>query len=471
MSTTETLPVLNHGMTVEEITSLTKQHNYGTWRYQKAWNPQLMVDAKDCHFIDGNGKKYLDFSSQLMCVNLGHKNPAVIEAIKQQAEELPYAMPGYATATRAELSKLLLEVLPEGLSKFFFTTSGTEANEAAFKIARMYTGKSKIIARYRSYHGSTTGSIAATGDPRRWAMEPGGKGPGIVFGPEVNCYRCPIKHTYPTCGIACADYLEHMIRNESDVAAIVFEPIVGTNGILVPPDEYFPKLRKICDEYGVLMIADEVMTGWGRTGKWFAMDNWGVKPDILVTAKGITSAYVPLGLCATTQKIADFFVDHFFSHGHTYEAHPMTLAPAVATIHEMQRLNLVDRAAELAPYVESKLKALKEKHPSIGDIRGKGLFWAVDLVKNRETKEPFNTYAQKIDGKTSLLVDQIAAKMFADGVSIQAWVSHFVIAPPLIVTKEELDFGIDTLDKYLSIADEQCTTISAQDLTSITSDS
>jgi len=471
MSTTETLPTLNHGMTVEEITELTRKHNYGTWRYQKAWNPQLMVDAKDCHFIDGNGKKYLDFSSQLMCVNLGHKNSAVIEAIKQQAEELPYAMPGYATATRAELSKLLLEVLPEGLSKFFFTTSGTEANEAAFKIARMYTGKSKIIARYRSYHGSTTGSIAATGDPRRWAMEPGGKGPGIVFGPEVNCYRCPIKHTYPGCGIACADYLEHMIRNESDVAAIVFEPIVGTNGVLVPPDEYFPKLRKICDEYGVLMIADEVMTGWGRTGKWFAMDHWGVKPDILVTAKGITSAYVPLGLCATTQKIADFFIDHFFSHGHTYEAHPMTLAPAVATIHEMQRLNLVDRAAELAPYVEAKLKALKEKHPSIGDIRGKGLFWAVDLVKDRETKEPFNTYAQKIDGKTSLLVDQIAAKMFADGVSIQAWVSHFVIAPPLIVTKEDLDFGIDTLDKYLYLADEKCTTVATQDLTSITSDS
>jgi taurine--2-oxoglutarate transaminase len=454
MSTTEAPAANLHNMTPAEITELTKQHNYGTWRYQRAWNPNVMVDAQDCHFFDGNGKKYLDFSSQLMCVNLGHKNPAVIEAIAQQARELPYAMPGYATATRAELSKLLLEVLPEGLSKFFFTTSGTEANEAAFKIARMYTGKSKIIARYRSYHGSTTGSIAATGDPRRWAMEPGGKGPGIVFGPEVNCYKCPIKHTYPSCGIACADYIEHMIRNESDVAAVIVEPIVGTNGVLVPPDEYFPKLRKICDEYGVLLIADEVMTGWGRTGKWFALDNWGVKPDILVTAKGITSAYVPLGLCATTQKIADYFIDHFFAHGHTYEAHPMTLAPAVATIHEMQRLDLVNRAAELAPYVESKLKALKEKHPSVGDVRGKGLFWAVDLVKNRETKEPFNTYADKVAGNATL-VDQIAAKMLADGVSIQAWVSHFVIAPPLIVTKEELDFGIATLDKHLSMADEK----------------
>ena len=470
MSPTETLPQTNHGLTNEEIVELTRKHNYGTWRFQKAWNPIQIADAEDCTIIDANGKRYLDFSSQLMCVNLGHKNPAVIESIAQQARELPYAMPGYATATRAELSKLLLEVLPEGLSKFFFTTSGTEANEAAFKIARMYTGKSKIIARYRSYHGSTTGSIAATGDPRRWAMEPGGKGPGIVFGPEVNCYRCPIKHTYPQCGIACADYLEHMIRNESDVAAIICEPIVGTNGVLVPPDEYFPKLRKICDEYGVLMIADEVMTGWGRTGKWFAVDHWGVKPDILVTAKGITSAYVPLGLCATTQKIADFFIDHYFAHGHTYEAHPMTLAPAVATIHEMQRLNLVERAAELAPYVEAKLNALKEKHPSVGDVRGKGLFWAVDLVKNRDTKEPFNTYVDKVAG-TPLLVDQIAAKMFADGVTIQAWVSHFVIAPPLIVTKEEIDFGISVLDKHLSMADEKCSSPSAQELTSITSDS
>ena len=455
MSPTETLPQTSHGLTSEEIVDLTRRLNYGTWRFQKSWNPVHMADAQGCYMIDGNGKRYLDFSSQLMCVNLGHKNPAVIESIAQQARELPYAMPGYATATRAELSKLLLDVLPEGLSKFFFTTSGTEANEAAFKIARMYTGKSKIIARYRSYHGSTTGSIAATGDPRRWAMEPGGKGPGVIFGPEVNCYRCPIKHTYPQCGIACADYIEHMIRNESDVAAVLLEPIVGTNGVLVPPDEYFPKLRKICDETGVLMIADEVMTGWGRTGKWFAVDHWGVKPDILVTAKGITSAYVPLGLCATTQKIGDFFIDHYFAHGHTYEAHPMTLAPAVATIHEMQRLNLIDRAAELAPYVEAKLQALKAKHRSVGEVRGKGLFWAVDLVKNRETKEPFNTYVDKVSG-APLLVDQIAGKMFADGVTIQAWVSHFVIAPPLIVTKEEIDRGIDTLDKHLSLADEKC---------------
>ncbi len=445
--------IASEGLTSEEVVRITKDTNYGTWRFQKGWNPMHIVDAEGCYITDANGKKYLDFSSQLMCMNLGHKNQAVIDSIKQQAQDLAYAMPGYATTARAELSKLLLEVLPKGLNKFFFTTSGTDANEAAFKIARMYTGKTKVIARYRSYHGSTAGAIAATGDPRRWAMEPRGKGPGIIFGPEVHCYKCPIKHTYPECGIACVDYLEHMIRNESDVAAVLVEPIVGTNGVLVPPEEYMPKLRKVCDETGVLMIADEVMSGWGRAGEWFAMNLWGVTPDILTTAKGITSAYVPLGLCATSEKIGDFFQDHYFAHGHTYEAHPMTLGPAVATINEMKRLKLVERAKELEPFVAEKLQALKAKHKSVGDVRGKGLFWAVDLVKNQATKEPFNTYTDKVSGKP-LLVDQIAAKTLADGVILQAWVSHFVIAPPLIVEKEEIERGIATLDKWLHLADE-----------------
>jgi len=439
-------------LTTEEVTSLTRRLNYGTWRIQKTWKPLHVVDAEGCYFTDAAGKRYLDFSSQLMCVNLGHKNPRVIESIAEQARDIPYMAPGYATTSRARLSQKLLEVLPEGLEKFFFTTSGTEANEAAFKIARMYTGKTKIISRYRSYHGSTMASIAATGDPRRWAMEPGGKGQGFIFAPETNCYKCPIKHTYPSCNVACADYIEHMIRNESDVAAVIVEPVVGTNGVLVPPKEYLPRLKSICEAYGVLLIADEVMAGWGRTGKWFSVDHWGVKPDILVTAKGITSAYVPLGLCATTTKIADYFEEHYFAHGHTYEAHPMTLGPAVATIEEMQRLNLVERSASLEPYVRTKLEALKDKHPSIGDVRGVGLFWAVELVKNRETKEPFNTMSDKVEGKP-LVVDQIAAKMMARGVAQQAWVSHFVIAPPLIVTEAELDEGIDALDDALSIAD------------------
>jgi taurine---2-oxoglutarate transaminase len=443
---------MSDSLTSAQVVESTKKLNFGTWRFQKSWNPLHVVDAEGCYFIDAAGKRYLDFSSQLMCVNLGHKNPAVIRAIEEQARSLPYIAPSYASDARAQLSNLLLDVLPKGLEKFFFTTSGTDANEAAFKIARMYTGKTKIIARYRSYHGSTTASIAATGDPRRWAMEPAGKAQGFIFAPEVNCYNCPIKHTYPSCGVACADYVEHMIANESDVAAIVVEPVTGTNGVLIPPAEYFPKLRKICDANDVLLIADEVMTGWGRTGEWFAMNHWNVQPDILVTAKGITSAYVPLGLCATTSKIAAHFDDHYFAHGHTYEAHPMTLAPAVATIHEMQRLGLIERANKIGAYLGESLKALSARHPSIGDVRGIGLFWAVELVRDKQTKQLCNTMRDKIEGKP-LVVDQVAADAMKRGVALQAWVSHFVIAPPLIIEESEVDAGVAALDAALSIAD------------------
>ena len=449
---TETASTSRSALSSQEIVDLTKHLNYGTWRFQKSWNPMHIADAEGCYFTDGGGRRYLDLSSQLMCVNLGHKNPAVIAAIAEQAQQLAYALPAYATEARAELSRLLLEVLPQGLTKFFFTTSGTEANEAAFKIARMVTGKNKILSRYRSYHGSTTGSIGATGGLRRWAMEPAGKGYGFVFAPEVNCYKCPIKHTYPECGIACVEYLEHMIRNESDVAAVIVEPVVGTNGVLVPPPEYMPMLREICNRTGALLIADEVMTGWGRTGEWFAVDHWGVKPDILVTAKGITSAYVPLGLCATTGEIAAYFDDHYFSHGHTYEAHPLTLKPAVATIHEMQRLGLVERAGRMGAYLEPKLRRLQAKHPAVGDVRGLGLFWALDLVKDRATKEPFNTMCDKVEGK-STVVDRVAAEMLKRGVSIQAWVSHLIVAPPLIVEESDLDLAVEALDAALGVAD------------------
>ncbi|MBT9329886.1 aspartate aminotransferase family protein [Paracidobacterium acidisoli] len=443
----------NPALSTQEVVDLTRRLNYGTWRYQRDWNPLHIADAEGCYIIDGNGKRYLDLSAQLMCVNLGHKNPVVVESIAEQARRLPYIAPGHTTEVRAQLSRMLLDVMPEGLTKFFFATSGTEANEAAFKIARLSTGKSKIISRYRSYHGATMASMGATGDPRRWPAEPSVKGQGFLFAPEVNCYKCPIKHTYPQCGIACADYLEHMIENESDVAAVIVEPVVGTNGVLVPPAEYLPKLLEICRRHNVLLIADEVMSGWGRTGSWFAVDNWGVKPDILVTAKGITSAYVPLGVCATTAKVAAHFDDHLFAHGHTYEAHPITLYPAIATIQEMQRLDLVNRARSMGEYLGPKLRALKDRHPSIGEVRGLGLFWAVELVKDHVSKAPLNTRQEKMDGKP-LVVDRVAADMMKRGVSVVAWISHFVIAPPLIVEKADLDFAVEVLDASLSIADE-----------------
>lgn len=445
---------MNPPLSSQEVSDITAKYTYGTWRFQKGWKPLHIVDAEGCFFVDAGGKKYLDFSSQLMCVTLGHKNQAVIKAIQDQAAQLAYVAPGFATTVRAELSKLLLDVLPAGLEKFFFTTSGTEANEAAFKIARMVTGKTKIISRYRSYHGSTMGSIAATGDPRRWAMEPAGKIPGVIFAPEVNCYHCPLQHRYPECHIACVEYIDHMIQNEGDVAAVIIEPVVGTNGVLVPPNEYLPRLRRICDAHNVLLIADEVMSGWGRTGEWFAVNHWDVKPDILVTAKGITNASIPLGLCATTTKVASYFDDHFFSHGHTYEAHPLTLAPAIAAINELKRMNLVDRSSKMGEYLGKKLADLKPKHPSIGDVRGLGLFWAVDLVRNQNTRQPFNTMADKVSSK-QLLVDRVAAQMMKNGVFVQPWLSHFVIAPPLIITQDEIDLGVQALDEALKIADQE----------------
>jgi taurine---2-oxoglutarate transaminase len=436
----------------DPVVNTTSQNTYGTWRYQKGWKPLHVVDAEGCYFTDVDGKSYLDFSSQLMCSNLGHKNQAVIEAICEQARKLPYIAPSFTCDARADLTKLLLEVFPAGLEKFFFTTSGTEATEAAIKIARLYTGKYKIISRYKSYHGSTGGSIAATGDFRRIPIEPAGKIDGVIFAPDMDQYRSPFGFEFADRAEASANYIEHMIRNEGNVAAIIVEPVVGTNGVLVPPKEYLPRLREIASKHEVLLIADEVMSGWGRTGEWFAVNHWKVKPDILNTAKGVTAAYVPLGLTATTGEIADYFESHYFAHGHTYEAHPMTLAPAIAAINEYRRLDLINAARKQGEYLGTKLREMKEKHVSVGDVRGLGLFWGVELVKNRETKERFFEPEEKLAGKPSPL-DKIAAEMMKNGVFVQSWLSHFIVAPPLIVTREEIDEGVRAFDEALRIAD------------------
>ena len=435
-----------------DVSAITSKYTYGTWRYQRGWKPLHVTKAEGVYFWDKAGKRYLDLSSQLICSNLGHQNQAVVDAIVKQAKELAFISPAYACDVRADLAEKLLPIMPKGIDKFFYATSGTEANEAAIKIARMYTGKNKIIARYTSYHGATAASVAATGDFRRWFAEPSGVVPWVLHGPEVNCYRCPIGRTYPECNTACADYLSYMIDRENDVAAVIVEPIVGTNGVLVPPKEYLPKLAKLCKDRGVLLIADEVMTGWGRTGKWFAVEHWGVEPDILVTAKGITNAMSPLGVCATTRAIADHFEDHFFAHGHTYEAHPLTLAPALAAIDEYRRLNLLEASRVQGEKMGAKLRGLMAKHPSIGDVRGLGLFWAVELVQNRGTKEPFNTPKDKIDRKVTV-VDEVCADLQKRGVIALGWISHLVIAPPLIITDEQIDEAIDALDAALTIAD------------------
>jgi taurine--2-oxoglutarate transaminase len=428
--------------------------NYVTWRRQGGWDPLLVTKAEGTRFWDSDGREYLDFCSQVMAVNLGHGNRAVVDAIAEQARTLPYAGPGFATEARARATEALNGVLPAGLRRYFFGTSGTEANEAALKIARLVTGRTKVVSRYRSYHGSTAGSISVTGDFRRRAVEHVQKVPGTVFAPDCYCYRCPLGLTYPDCGVACAEYVDEQLSNEGDVAAMILEPVVGTNGILPPVPEYLPRIRAITRAHDVLLIADEVMSGWGRTGEWFAVDRWRVVPDILTTAKGITSAYAPLGLAATTAEIHDAFRERYFPHGHTYEAHPLTLAPAAAAIAEYRRLGLIEKSRRDGEYLLTRLRELVDRHPSVGDVRGMGLFAAVELVRDRATREPFATPEDKMAGRP-LVTEAIARRTMESGVYVFPWVSHLVLAPPLIVTREEIDRAVEVLDAALSIADRE----------------
>ena len=438
----------------EEVKRIVRETNYVTWRRQGGWDPLVITRAEGSRFWDSAGREYLDFSSQLMATNLGHSNARVAEAIADQARRLAYAAPGFATEARAQASAALLEVLPRTLDRFFFSTSGTEANEAALKIARVVTGRTKVVSRHRSYHGSTAASISVTGDFRRRPVESLDRVPGTVFAPDCYCYRCPFGLTYPSCGVACAEYVDYQLDREGEVAAMIVEPVVGTNGVIVPVPEYLPRIREITRAHDVLLIADEVMSGWGRIGEWFAVDHWGVTPDLLTTAKGITGAQIPLGLTATTSAVHDAFRERYFPHGHTYEAHPLTLAPAAAAISEYRRLNLIQKSREDGVYLLRRLREIAERHPSVGDVRGLGLFAAVELVKNRTTRAPFNTEDDKMAGRP-LVVDLVTGAMMKAGVFCVSWVSHLVIAPPLIVTREELDRGLEALDAALRLADEK----------------
>jgi len=431
-------------------------HAYHTWSRQKDWkSPLFVTDAEGVYFFDDKGKRYLDFSSQLMCSNLGHKNKAVIEAIVKQAEKLPYVMPGFATEATIEAVEALRSVMPAALSKFFFSTSGTEANEAAIKMVRQACSPAyKIISRYKSYHGSTAAGITMTGDPRRWYAERARFTiQGVRFAPDSYCYRCPFGLTYPQCGVQCAKYLDYMIREEGEVAAIIVEPVVGTNGQLVPPPEYYPILRKVCDEQKVMLVADEVMSGWFRTGTTFAIDHWNVTPDVITTAKGASASYMPLAITATSDKIAQFFENEVFCHGHTFAFHPMSAAPVPAAIKELKNLMASGLPQRVSAHLKRELFKLAEKHLCVGDVRGLGHFWALELVKNRKTKEPFDVKADKFSGKP-LMTGRVCADAMQRGVYINPWIGTLVIAPPLIITEAQVDEAIAAMDKSLEIADK-----------------
>ena len=441
---------------VEKIKALT-DHTFGTWNRQSGWKtPMLVTDAEGIYFYNADGKPFIDFSSQLMCSNLGHKNKAIIEAIVKQAEKLPYAAPGFVTEASIAAVEALKTVVPEPLNQFFFSTSGTEANDGALIMTRQSKAPAyKIVSRYHSYHGATSGGLSFTGDPRRWPAEQARYTvQGVRFAPDNYCYRCPFKMSYPECDIQCARYLDYMIKEEGNVAAFIVEPVVGTNGRIVPPPEYFPIVRQICDENDVLLIADEVMSGWFRTGTAFAMQNWNVAPDIMTTAKGASNAYTPVAITMTTEKIKSHFEDEFFCHGHTYAYHALAASAIPAAVAEYDKLFKSGLPQQVSQHLEKKLYKLGDKHICVGDVRGIGHFWALEIVKNRKTKEPFDTKADKLSGK-ALMTAKIAGDAMQQGLYMAPWYDTLVIAPPLIITEDQVDEAIDILDKALKIGDEQ----------------
>ncbi|MCC6224418.1 MAG: aminotransferase class III-fold pyridoxal phosphate-dependent enzyme [Thermoleophilia bacterium] len=436
----------------ERVREDDRKHVLHSWSVQSRISPLPVAGAEGRHFWDYDGKRYLDFASQLVNVSIGHQHPKLVRAIKDQADRLCTIGPSLANDKRSELARLLAEVTPGDLVRSFFTNGGAEANENAIKLARWYTGRHKVIARYRSYHGATAGAVTLTGDPRRWAAEPGI--PGVVRALDPYTYRCPAGHPDPCPVCTGAPHLEELIQYEGPetIAAIILETVTGTNGIIVPPDGYLRSVREVCDRHGIVLICDEVMAGFGRTGRWFACDHWDVVPDIITMAKGINSGYVPLGAMTISQAISDWIVDRPFAGGLTYSGHPLACAVAVASIEAFREEGIVENAAAMGEVLAAELPRLAERHPSVGDVRGLGLFWGVELVRNRATKEmlvPFNA-----SGDAAAPVARLSKAALERGLYLFVHWNVVMIAPPLTITREELAEGLAILDEVLAIADE-----------------
>jgi adenosylmethionine-8-amino-7-oxononanoate aminotransferase len=438
-----------------DILPLTMQHSFWTWSAQSKVSPIPVKRAQGVYFWDVNDKRYLDFNSMVMCVNIGHGNQRVINAIIEQARQLPFAGPPMATRPRAILGKLLAEITPGNLDRFLFTLGGAEANENAIKLARAYTGRHKILARYRSYHGASAGAMAATGDPRRLVWEPNLM-PGVVHFLDPYRYRSTFHRTNPDISETdfTQDYLNHLeeiiaYEGAQTIAAILLETVTGTNGVIIPPAGYLQGVREICDRHGILLIADEVMSGFGRTGRWFAVDHWGVVPDLMTMAKGLTSGYAPLGAVAIKPEIADFFSERVYQSGLTYNAHPISLAAAIANIQVMQEDHLVEHAAEVGPVLHRLLTDLGEQHPSVGEVRSIGLFGVIELVRDRQSKEPLAPY----DGTSPEMV-AVRKYLLDHGLYLYSHWHTLLVIPPLIITEEQLQEGFSLLDKALEISDQ-----------------
>lgn len=437
-------------MKAEEIKHNHCTYNLQSWSKQKGLNPLPIEKAEGIYIYDFDGNRYTDMSSQLVNLNVGHGNRAIIDAIKEQAEKYCYLSPSYGSEPRGELAKMIIELMPDNMGKVFFTNGGADANENAVKIARMYTGRQKVFSRYRSYHGSTYGAGNLTGEPRRYPLEPGAPGFIKFFDPYV--YREKIKFASEK---EAADYYVAKLREQviyegpDSVAAIVMETITGSNGVIIPPEGYLKGVRKICDEFGIMMICDEVMAGFGRTGKMFAFENFDVKPDIVSFAKGVTCGYVQLGGVCVSKKIAEYFDDHLLSCGLTYSGHPLACAAGVACLNFYKEANILENVNKSGAVLGEILEELKAKHKCVGDVRYIGLFSAVELVKDKDTREPLVEYGKDPDG----IMGGIIGSLKKRGFMTYSHENMILIAPPLIITPEQIKEELAKLDEVLGEVD------------------
>jgi taurine--2-oxoglutarate transaminase len=434
-------------LTSDEIVAMSREHVFFSWSVQKNVKPIPVAGGQGIYFWDVDGKRYMDFSAQLMNLNIGYQHPKVVAAIKEQAGTLTAAHPSMATEPKALLAKMLAEIAPGDLNKVFYTLGGAEANENAIKFARFYTGRHKLLARYISYHGATYGAITLSGDYRRPPAEPGI--PGVVHVLDPYCYRCPFGQTPETCHLECIKHVEQIIQYEGPetVAALFLEGVTGSNGVIVPPDDYWPRMREITKKYGILLVSDEVMSGFGRTGEWFAVDNWDVVPDLITFAKGVTSGYLPLGGVIVSQPIADHFQDKLLYMGLTYFGHPMSAAAGVATVNVYKEEDLIRHSKSLGKVLGEALEGIKSRHCSVGDVRYIGLFSVLELVKDRETKERMDP----------AVMSEISARLLAEGLSTYVSKNMIFVVPPLVISETELLDGLAIIERSLSIADAAST--------------
>ncbi len=432
-----------------DIEEMDRTYVFDTWSRQRNHSPTQIVDTHGATATTADGTELLDFGSQLVCTNLGYSADRVADAIAETARTTPYVNPHNTTTVRAQLGKKLADLTPGDLSKTFFSTSGTEANEAAIKIAKFVTGKNKILSRYRSYHGSTAGSMAASGHAFR--THPSGVNDtahDFIHGPDAYAYGSTLDP------MESLDYVDEMFTMEGDrVAAVIAEPVVGNHGVIVPPDDYLPRLQEIAHDHGALLILDEVMTGFGRTGEWFAAERFDVEPDIITMAKGLTGAYAPLAATTVSREVADYFENNMLCHGHTYAGHPLSCAAGLAAIQTYEEEGLIDRARELEPYVADALAELNDNHPSVGETRGVGLFHGIELTKKESERVPFGTRTGQLSNDRTIVAD-IGEYAAENGVALYTSYNTILAAPPLVITRDEIDRAVSVLDRALDLADQ-----------------